>query len=428
MSRVRSRKSNRAIGPRQSAGRGRSQLAESALRFSTAASPVGAVTLIAIGLAVSWMATTLAGGVERLVPHHYYVVILFAAVRFGPLAALGVALASGVLAGPLSYVDVAAATTQDPSRWLTRTGFFVVIGLVMSSLVRPMLPSISDEVRRIRGARTITRALDDGQLFLRFQPVVDLRTGGLFGVEALVRWQHPEQGELAPGEFLAMAEQSEAIHDLGAFVLEEACRHAVRWTQSDGSGPCVSVNMSARELESPNVVERVRDILERTGVKPSRICLEVTESVLVADIDLAVARLAGLKTLGVRVAVDDFGTGYSSLASAYRYPIDLLKVDRSFVATLDSHQDAEAVLGGLVLFARSMDVVTVAEGIETADHAALLGELGFDLGQGFHFARPMLADDVDQLIAELPTVDVEPRAVDARPRHVDARRGPHGDR
>jgi len=385
------------------------RMARSVLRGSVAAPAAVSWIAIGLGLAVSWLLTHLIGGAQQVVPHWYYLPILFAAVRFGPVAAVVVALVSGYIAGPLTYLDVAAATAQQTGRWLTRAGFFVGIGVTMSMLVRPSVPSIVAELRHRREEGALARAIADGELFLRYQPIVELATGELHGVEALVRWQHPARGELAPAAFLEVAERSEVIGELGAFVLDAACRQAVGWQQLAATlgrpAPYVSVNMSARELASPSLIERVRDVLADTGTYPSLICIEITESALVDDPDVTVALLAGLKTLGVRLAVDDFGTGYSSLSWVHRFPIDMLKIDRSFVSPIGRDTQLEALLGGVELFARSLDLLTVAEGIETAEQADKLTELGFAFGQGFHFARPMVSAEIDAMLASDETVE-----------------------
>ena len=378
------------------------RIAHLTLRAWVAASPSAALALIVVALATSWVATYLLGGAQNVVPHWYYVPILFAAVRFGPLAAVIVGVISGLLAGPATYLDVATATAQEPHRWLTRMGFFVLIGSGMASMARTSLPRILHEVRDRRQQATLGRALDNGELFVRYQPIVDLQTGRLHGVEALVRWQHPTRGELAPGRFLPSAERGPVIHRLGGFVLEQALQQAARWTElavhAGQPAPRVAVNLSGRELESPTLVARVAQQLADAGVDPSLICLEVTESVLVDDLDLAVTRLTRLKALGVRLAVDDFGTGYSSLSAVHRYPIDVVKIDRSFLAAMEDDHDTQTMLGGMALFARSLDLTTVAEGVETHQQANLITELGYDLAQGYHYARPLTADAIDHLL------------------------------
>ncbi|TVR37738.1 MAG: EAL domain-containing protein [Nitriliruptor sp.] len=359
--------------PRWRAG---DRFASSTLGSTLATSPIAGVLVILVGLAASWVATYLLGGARQVVPHFYYVPILFAAVRFGPVAALVTALASGVLAGPLTYLDVATQTPQESARWLTRTVFFTTIGVGMAALVRPALPSVSAGIRRVRDARVLREALAAGELFVRYQPIVWLNTRNLYGVEALVRWKHPQRGELGPGEFLDAAETSGAIRELDMFVFEQACRQAVRWhALAEHSGrvpPRVSVNLSRSNLEAPDLIGRLRDTLESTGADPSQICLELTESLLIDDFEVSVARLARLKTLGLRLAIDDFGTGYSSLAALDRFPIDVLKIDRTFLDRVTSSADASNLLGGIALLARSLEVTAIAEGVETVEQREVL--------------------------------------------------------
>ncbi len=382
--------------------RGRSRMAggfaTSALRASVATSPLVATGLVVAGLTLSWWLTMLIGGAQHVVPHFYYAPILFAAVRFGPSAALVVAIASGVLAGPLTPLDVDLGTTQQTERWLTRAGFFVVIGVGMSFLVRPSLPSITDEIRRLRDERSIRTGLERGEFFLRYQPIVELETQRPIALEALVRWEHPENGELPPAAFLPAAEASDAIHDLGAFVLEAACLQQREWdrdlTPLGRRAPHLSVNLSARELENPDLIERVRDTLDHTGADPSRIWLELTESVLVADVELSIARLAQLKSLGLGLAIDDFGTGYSSLSAVHHFPVDVLKIDRGFLAAIDQRDGTAQLLGGLELFARSIDLLTVIEGIESAEQHEALRALGYRYGQGYLFDKPLREDEI----------------------------------
>jgi diguanylate cyclase len=182
------------------------RFASVALRHSLAASSSVGVAAVGFGLAASWLAVYVMGGAANLVPHLYYVPILFAAVRFGPVAALSTALLAGLLAGPLTYLDVATETPQELDRWVSRTVFFATIGVAMAALVRPSLPSIGDDVGRLRTARRLRQALDAGELFVRYQPVLSMRTGAVYGVEALVRWDHPEHGELDPRAFVPDAE------------------------------------------------------------------------------------------------------------------------------------------------------------------------------------------------------------------------------
>lgn len=385
--------------PRWRAG---DRFASSTLSSTLAASPIAGVSAILAGLAASWIATYLLGGARQVVPHFYYVPILFAAVRFGPVAALVTALASGVLAGPLTYLDVAGQTPQETARWVTRTVFFTTIGVAMAALVRPSLPSIGAGIRHRRDARALREALAAGELFVRYQPIVWLNSGRLHSVEALVRWNHPQRGELGPGEFLDAAEASGAIRDLDAFVFEQACRQAVRWKglaeHRGAAPPRVTVNLSRANLEAPDLIGQLRDTLQSTGADPSQICLEVTESLLIDDLEVSAARLAGLKSLGVRLAIDDFGNGYSSLSALDHFPIDVLKVDRAFLRRATGSTDASNLIGGIALLARSLDVTLIAEGVETLDQRDALIYTGYEIAQGFLYARPLLTDDIDELI------------------------------
>ena len=381
------------------------RLGRGALRALVATSPATAWVVIAAGLAGSWLATHLPGGADTVVPHWYYLPIVFAAARFGPLAALLVALASGVLAGPLTLVNVADATAQETARWLSRTAFFVVIGQLMAGLVSPALPTATNELRRRRQDRDLRRGLANGEFYCVYQPIVDVATARPVAVEALVRWRHPSRGELGPGAFLPAAERSEVIHELGAFVLEAACRQAAAWNAlCDRHGRPrlqVNVNLSGRELEAPELIDRVRRSLDANHLPAAQLCLEVTESVLIDDVDACVRQLTALKDLGVQLAVDDFGTGYSSLSAVHRFPIDVLKLDRSFIEALGNGGQAEAISGGIVLFARTVGLTTVAEGIETPAHHQAAVDCGYDHAQGYHYARPMPAQAFTALLQRL---------------------------
>ena len=381
--------------------------ARDTVRASVVTSSPVAGGLLAGGLAASWLATHLAGGADQLVPHLFYVPILFAAARFGAGAALVTALAAGVLAGPLTYVDVTAASTQEGARWVTRAVFFVLIGQLMALLVRTSLPGLGDEVRRLREERDLRRGLAQGELFLQYQPIVATGTQRVVGVEALVRWRHPERGVLGPGAFLPLAERSELIEEVGGYVLETACRQASAWAEVStraGRQPWfVSVNLCGRELASPRLVQRIRHGIEDSGLAPANLCVEITESVLLEERPDTVAELHELQRLGVRVAVDDFGTGYSSLAYLRSFPIDLVKVDRTLTVDLDDDPEAQALAGGVVQLCRVLGVGVVAEGIEVSAQGRRVADLDYDLAQGFHYARPMDGDALTDLLLHHPT-------------------------
>jgi diguanylate cyclase (GGDEF)-like protein/PAS domain S-box-containing protein len=233
----------------------------------------------------------------------------------------------------------------------------------------------------------LQRALEDRQFVVHYQPIVDLQARTLVGLESLVRWEHPHKGLVPPADFIPLAEESGLIVPIGTWVLEEACRGAVMWQQELHFEPplSISVNVSAKQLQHPDAVSTIQAVLTQTGLAPERMVLEVTESVLVGDADAVISRLRALKEIGLRVAVDDFGTGYSSLAYLKRFPIDVLKIDRSFVSGVgDTHEDL-AILSAIVKLAHSLGMDVVAEGVETKEQVAALRLLGCQPGQGYFF-------------------------------------------
>lgn len=250
---------------------------------------------------------------------------------------------------------------------------------------------------------SLRHAIRAGELTVFYQPQVSLRTGSVLGVEALVRWQHPQWGMVSPGRFIPLAEESGLILPLGRWVLREACRQAARWARS-GEIRRVSVNLSARQLGEPGLVAQVRDILEETGLPPACLDLELTESALIAQGEAVSARLSALRALGVRIAVDDFGTGYSSLAYLRRFPLDILKVDRSFISGL-AEPGAEgrrnqAVVRAVVDMAHALSLEVIAEGVETEEQRTIMAALGCDEMQGFLFSPPVPPARLEELLAE----------------------------
>jgi predicted signal transduction protein with EAL and GGDEF domain len=239
----------------------------------------------------------------------------------------------------------------------------------------------------------LQRAITTDQLELHYQPIVRLADGHVLGVEALLRWRHPERGMVLPGDFIPIAEDSGLIIPIGRWVLREGCRHARRMRDELGadSGLTMSINLSIKQLQHSDIVADVRDALAEADIEPEILTLEITETVLMADTELAVRRLLELKELGVRLALDDFGTGYSSLSYLSRFPVDILKMDRSFLregATPEANGMATAVLA----LGATLSLEVVAEGIELSEQWQTLRDLGCKLGQGFLFSRPMDAD------------------------------------
>jgi diguanylate cyclase (GGDEF)-like protein len=245
---------------------------------------------------------------------------------------------------------------------------------------------------RVALAMDLRGALDAGELFLVYQPILDLADGRVTGAEALLRWQHPTRGLVPPDEFIALAEDNGLIVEIGAWVLDRACAQAAAW---DAAGHLigVGVNVSARQLDDPSLLGTVERALGASGLDPSRLVIEITETALMQDADAAAALLRELKLLGVRVVIDDFGTGYSSLAYLQQFPVDALKIDRAFVS--GSH----ALVQTVVQLARSLDLRTVAEGIEDESQLSYLREQGCDRGQGYLFAPPLDAPALERFLA-----------------------------
>jgi diguanylate cyclase (GGDEF)-like protein len=264
---------------------------------------------------------------------------------------------------------------------------------------------------RLEMQREIERALRHGEFVLHYQPIVDLRTGRITTTEALVRWNHPDKGLLPPAVFIAVAEETGQINRLGSWVLREAVRQGAEWHASLAEPPSMSVNVSAHQFADEDFADEVRSVLDDAGLEARRLILEITESAFIGDPDGAAARMEELKRIGVRIAVDDFGTGYSSLGYLARFPVDALKVDRTFVAAMDTGDSGHVLAEAIVRLGHTLGMRTMAEGIETREQLERLRALGCDAGQGFLMARPLPRGEVEGLLAR-PAVDivVEPAA------------------
>jgi EAL domain-containing protein (putative c-di-GMP-specific phosphodiesterase class I)/ActR/RegA family two-component response regulator len=252
---------------------------------------------------------------------------------------------------------------------------------------------------RVEGEAALRRALERGEFRVMYQPKVSLAIERMVGVEALLRWEHPERGTIPPLQFIPLAESTGLIVPIGAWVFEQVCRDTLRWTEMSRAGTefMVSVNVSGRQFES-GLVGLFKEIVARTGVDPDAICLEVTESTVMGDPEMAITTLREMKGLGMAISIDDFGTGYSSLAYLRRFPLDEVKVDKSFVDGLGRDSEATAIVAAVMGMAHALGLSVVAEGVETEQQLIALRALGCDVAQGYYYARPQPASDIDALL------------------------------
>ena len=253
-------------------------------------------------------------------------------------------------------------------------------------------------LRLLRLEHSLRRAVDKNEFVLHYQPIVALADGAISGFEALVRWEHPERGLISPSEFVHLAEETGLIYGIGRHTMKDACRCLKEWEML-AAGLSVNVNLSGRQFSQPDLIEDIELVLRATGLDPSRLKLEITESVIMENPEVAVAMLHRLKALGTRLVIDDFGTGYSSLSYLLRFPADTLKIDRSFVAALGKGGKNEAIVGAIVSLGGSLEMDVVAEGVETEEQREILRGLGCVLGQGYLFSRPVAAEQVPALLA-----------------------------
>ncbi|MFN8556457.1 MAG: EAL domain-containing protein [Dehalococcoidia bacterium] len=246
----------------------------------------------------------------------------------------------------------------------------------------------------------LRRALRGGELRLQYQPLVTLEAGRMVAVEALVRWQHPREGLLPPGRFISLAEETGLITAVGRWVLEESCRQLRRWQDRYPGAPArVCVNVSPRQLRQPTFLQEVTAIVRAARLDPRCLTIEITEGVLMENRDVALPILEGLRRLGVTVAIDDFGTGYSSLAYLRQYPVDILKIDKSFVDDIGDEAGGTALAGAIIHLAQTLRLQIVAEGIERREQAEQLRRLGCHQGQGYYFGRPYPQDAIEAMLS-----------------------------
>ncbi|HTU86584.1 MAG TPA: EAL domain-containing protein [Solirubrobacteraceae bacterium] len=270
---------------------------------------------------------------------------------------------------------------------------------------------------RLHNEKAIRKAIEREEFRVFFQPEVTIDNEHIMGLEALVRWEHPERGLLGPGEFISLCEETGLIVPLGTWVLRDACRRAVVWQRSRPSDQPLTlrVNVSARQLAQDSLKDTVAEVIDETGIDPAYLCLEVTESVLIEDPESSIRTLTELKKLGVKIAIDDFGTGYSSLEYLRRLPVDCVKVDRSFVRGVPDNEEDVAIVNAVIELGHALKLSVTAEGVETTEQLGNLQTAGCDTAQGFLFYRPEPPEVVEKLFAAAGAAPEEPTAVAAEP-------------
>jgi EAL domain-containing protein (putative c-di-GMP-specific phosphodiesterase class I) len=262
-------------------------------------------------------------------------------------------------------------------------------------------PAMNEEsLERVRIEGALRNALERDEFVLHYQPQVDLASGQIVGMEALIRWKHPELGMVPPSRFVGVAEETGLIVPIGAWVMRTACARNKAWQDAGLPRLRVAVNLSARQFGAPGLVESIEQVLADTALAPDCLEIELTESLFMSDVTPAVDLLHRMKALGVNLSIDDFGTGYSSLSYLSRFPIDVLKIDRSFVADITDDANDAAIVTSIIALAHNLKLSVIAEGVETAAQLDYLRTHGCDEMQGYYFSKPLPADEFEQLLRQ----------------------------
>jgi EAL domain-containing protein (putative c-di-GMP-specific phosphodiesterase class I) len=357
---------------------------------------IGAIAVIVALLGGGFVLTFAFGGAHHVAPHWFYLPILIAGVRFGQAGAFPTAIAATVLAGPLTPGDVPSGSPQDVADWGVRGVFFVAIGAAVPALIQLSSTPVMRQRRDVRVEMEIRRALDRREFVLFYQPIIDLNDGRIVGAEALLRWQHPERGLLEPAAFI---EDVERIGSIANWTLHEAAATTARWRTTYGLDAfSIAVNVSAQNLAQPDFVTQVRNAVNAAQLDPAHLCVELTESAMLDDIDTVAARLQVLRSIGVRIAIDDFGTGHATFSYLQQLPVDVIKIDRSFINDLGTRRRGDPIVSSLLQLGRRIGATCIAEGVETRSQHDILVQQGCTTAQGYLYARPLLEAHFEYLL------------------------------
>lgn len=354
--------------------------------FEASAGP--AIAMIGVAVVGIGLLTYKVAGQATGVFHAFYIPIVVAANRFRWRGALATGIVAGLLAGPLRPVNDDAGPAQETWAWVFRGVMFCLIGLVVAWFSRESSSSLATVVRERGNARSLREALKRQDLHPHYQPIIDLTTDGVIGFEALCRWTHAVDGPIPPSDFIPLAERTGVIVPLGRYMLGRAVAQAADWHASGATHLIVTVNVSGEQLSRADLLDDVTAALHAVGLPPSALCLEITETAVIKDPVAAMVNVRAAHDLGVLVALDDFGTGHSSLAYLKDFPIDIIKIDKSFVDHVDADPTASALVLAIIELAHALGATTVAEGIERASQRDSLRLLGCDRGQGYLLGRP----------------------------------------
>jgi EAL domain-containing protein (putative c-di-GMP-specific phosphodiesterase class I) len=360
-------------------------------RFGTVVS--GGIILVFIALAI--LAVLVTGGVPNPLAHLYYIPILYAALRHGWVGGLAAAITAGLVVGPWMPAPATETGHESVLNWGVRLALFVLVALVASWLARQRPQPLELLLRDTVLGQGLRVAVRQRRIRVHYQPLVDLADGRVIGVEALCRWNDSRERPVAPDVFIPAAERTGAISMVGREVLRIATEQGENWANDHGDGMTMSVNVSPLELGHPEFLRGLEALAGEAKLRRYCLCVEITETAIIADPEKALVTLTALREMGVLIALDDFGTGHSSLAYLAGLPIDIIKIDQSFVATVDTDPTSRALVNAVVRIASALGATTIAEGIERPSQLEVLRELGCDVGQGYYLGRPADAADVD---------------------------------